>query len=679
MYEEITRTRVGVTTYLAPPGPLHEERGIAVVKEVIQACVRDQQVQVLIDLANVALISGLALEVLLDGRDQLAKLGGRLQVANPSPLLADIFRATGFDNFVTLVDLVTARAIPGRQSEPGTARRKLGDILLERGLLKAEQVAEATRLQKQSGKRLGRIFVERSWVSEIDLLKALSEQLGVPYVTLRPGLYDPAAAELVDIALARRLEILPMFRVKDTLTVATTDPLSVLDLDQIELATGCRLRLVLAQREQILKYLFEAYNGGEVLPEFATEAVDDLALVDGRQRDDYVTIDEMAGSSPVVNLINSILQRAIRDSVSDIHLEPGPVRGRVRFRIDGVLYEAMTPPLDTHPALVSRLKVMANLDIAERRMPQDGRIQVVTQGRTVDLRFSSLPGIFGEKVVLRVLDKNQSMLDIEKLGMHADILSTFRTLLGRSHGLILVTGPTGSGKNTTLYAAVNHLRGMERNIVTIEDPVEYQLDLVNQNQVNDAIGLTFARLLRHALRQDPDIIMVGEIRDRQTAEIAVQAALTGHLVLSTLHTNDAIGATSRLVEMGVEPYLLSSALIGVVAQRLVRHICPACQTSYLVEPEVLNAFGRSETAPVRLSRGRGCPACYDSGYRGRVPIHEILEVDAEVQRLMMVNTPRDEYVAHMQRRNARSLRDDGVQRAIEGVTTLDEIARAIHG
>ena len=321
---------------------------------------------------------------------------------------------------------------------------------------------------------------------------------------------------------------------------------------------------------------------------------------------------------------------------------------------------------------------MANLDIAERRMPQDGRIQVGTQGRTVDLRFSSLPGIYGEKVVLRVLDKNQAILDVDKLGMSENNLAGFNKLLDRSHGLLLATGPTGSGKTTTLYAAINRLKSMEKNIVTIEDPVEYQLDIINQNQVSDAIGLSFAKLLKHVLRQDPDIIMVGEIRDRQTAEIAVQAALTGHLVLSTLHTNDAAGAVSRMVEMGVEPYLLASALIGVVAQRLVRQVCGACKTTYLATPELAAAHGWSETANIRLVRGRGCQACYDSGYRGRFAIHELLEIDPGTQRLIIANATREELATHAQQHGHKPLYADGLGRALAGETTLEEISRVIH-
>ena len=357
------------------------------------------------------------------------------------------------------------------------------------------------------------------------------------------------------------------------------------------------------------------------------ELDDDFEHIDNALPDDYTGIDEMAAESPVINMVNSIIQRAVHDKVSDIHIEPSQKKCRMRFRIDGLLYEVMSPRIELHPALVSRLKVMANLDIAERRMPQDGRIQVHTQGRAVDLRFSSLPGLHGEKVVLRVLDKNQSILDIEQLGMQAGNVDAYKRLLDRSYGLILVTGPTGSGKTTSLYSAINYLNSLEKNIVTIEDPVEYQLDIVNQNPVRENIGLTFAKMLKHVLRQDPDVVMVGEIRERETAEIAVQAALTGHLVLSTLHTNDSIGAVTRMIDMGVEPYLLSSALIGVVAQRLVRSICPNCKPSTWPSPEIIEQYGWQDARQGAPVEGRGCAECYDAGYRGRMGIHEIIETE----------------------------------------------------
>ena len=342
-----------------------------------------------------------------------------------------------------------------------------------------------------------------------------------------------------------------------------------------------------------------------------------------------------------------------------------------------MLYEFQSPRIELHAPMVSRLKVMANLDISERRLPQDGRIQVNTQGRLVDLRFSSLPGLFGEKVVLRVLDKSQAVLDIDRLGIADTNLETLKRLLKRSNGLILVTGPTGSGKTTSLYSALQFLNSIEKNIVTIEDPVEYQMDIINQNQVRSDIGLSFAKILKHVLRQDPDIIMVGEIRERETAEIAVQAALNGHLVLSTLHTNDSIGAVTRMIDMGVEPYLLSSALVGVVAQRLVRTICPSCRTTYLAPPELVAQYGWQDKGKVKLAQGRGCTDCYDSGYKGRLAIHEILETNTELQRLIISSPSRDELTAYLEAKNVRGLFDDGLDRVLSGLTTAEEVARAI--
>jgi type IV pilus assembly protein PilB len=537
------------------------------------------------------------------------------------------------------------------------------------------RLEEAMHLQATTHKRMGKILVENGSISESDLLTALSQQLRIPYVAMRTGLYETAISNLLGRDVMRRLQVLPMFKVHDTLVLATTDPHAIPALDEVQDLTGCKLRLVLAKREDILKYQIDAYSGNDLSSELVENMATDIELVEQAQTD-YTHIDEMAGGSPVITLVNGLIQRAVRDGASDIHIESGRSRSFVRFRIDGVLYEVLSTRADLHPAIVSRLKVMANLDIAERRLPQDGRMQVTTQGRSVDLRFSSLSGIYGEKVVLRVLDKNNSILDVEKLGMSASNLTTLKKLLGRSYGLILVTGPTGSGKTTTLYASINQLKSIEKNIVTIEDPVEYQLDIINQNQVNDAIGLPFAKMLKHVLRQDPDIIMVGEIRDRETAEIAVQAALTGHLVLSTLHTNDAVGALSRMTDMGVEPYLLSSALAGVVAQRLVRGVCPACKTTYLPPPELVHKYHWPEGA--RLTKGKGCPACYDSGYRGRLGIHEIIESTDGLQQLMAKNPSKAELQAFTVAEGYKTLFDDGLQRALEGRTTIEEVARVIH-
>ena len=675
MDEVVTRSRIGAMTYVSPPGSLIEEASHTALLGALTACIGANQVQLVLDLGRVAALNGRAIEIMLETQAKLSLLGGRLKLVNPQPLVKEIFVATGVAEQLWLAETLSDGPASGWRG--GAGRQRLGEILLARGDLSKEQLAEVVQLQAETGKRVGRILIDKGLVPEADVLKALSVQLDMPYIAVRAGLYEPAAINLLSRETAKRLEVLPLFKVQGTLTLATADPQAVPVFDEVLQITGCRLRIVLSRREDIVKNLLEAYSGGNYSTALLEAEPEDLSLVADQIPDDYTTIDEMAGASPVINLVNNLIQRAIRDKASDIHVEITRGRSRVRFRVDGVLYEVMTPRVELHPAIVSRLKVMANLDIAERRMPQDGRIQVATQGRTVDLRFSSLPGINGEKVVLRVLDKNQSILDVEKLGMSRHNLDPFKLLLGRSHGLILVTGPTGSGKTTTLYAAVNYLKSMETNIVTIEDPVEYQLEIINQNQVNEAIGLSFAKMLKHVLRQDPDVVMLGEIRDRQTAEIAVQAALTGHLVLSTLHTNDAIGALSRMVDMGVEPYLLASALAGVVAQRLVRHVCPSCKTTYLAPPELAAANGWQQTEAIRLVKGRGCSACYDSGYKGRLGIHEVLVSNEALQRVMVKNPSRDDLSEHFKASGRHSLFRDGLNRVLEGRTTLEEVARAV--
>jgi type IV pilus assembly protein PilB len=616
---------------------------------------------------------------LFDLRQDLARAGGWLKITNAKPLIRDIFLVTGLDQVIDIVNSFNIDkpevARPKTTSSEGV---RIGDLLINKGLLTKEKVEEAIVLQKKSGKRLGQIIVSKGWVSEDVFLTTLGEQLGIPHIVMRQGLVDQEVFTQLDLEASRRLKVVPMFLVHGELTLATSDPQAIASFSEIEEKLDCKIRPVLVRKSDIIKTLNEAGSDSIYDAEILEDLDDDFEFIDNAPPDDYTGIDELAAGSPVINMVNSIIQRAVHDKVSDIHIEPSQKKCRVRFRIDGLLYEVMTPRIDLHPALVSRLKVMANLDIAERRMPQDGRIQVHTQGRSVDLRFSSLPGLHGEKVVLRVLDKNQSILDIEKLGMQEPNVVTYKRLLDRSYGLILVTGPTGSGKTTSLYSAINYLNSLEKNIVTIEDPVEYQLDIVNQNPVRENIGLTFAKMLKHVLRQDPDVVMVGEIRERETAEIAVQAALTGHLVLSTLHTNDSIGAVTRMIDMGVEPYLLSSALIGVVAQRLVRSICPNCKTEFLASPEIIEKYGWQDQGKVRLSKGRGCAECYDAGYRGRMGIHEIIETDPELQRLIIANASRDELTDYLNTHEIKLLFDDGIDRVREGKTTIEEIWRVVN-
>jgi type IV pilus assembly protein PilB len=673
--EDVLCTRVGVMMHLAPRTALVEAGIIDSLMATAKTCLQKGDAQLVLDLRSVSVINSSALEVIADIHEQAVRLGGWFKLAHPNTIVLDILTISGLTESITVIDVDPSRP---QQVKQAVGHRKLGEILVKKGLLTEERILEAIQIQKKTGARLGWIIMDKGWVPEQEVLRALGEQLSVPFVRLRTGIFDPVVAALIDRKTAQRLQVLPLQKVRGELALATTDPQAIPLFDEIETRTGCRVRPVIVQRKDILESINDAYSGNIEALDLIGEVDEDFQVVESSLPDDYAVIDERAEGSPITNLVNSIIQRAINDGASDIHIEPSRSKSRVRYRIDGVLYEVTVLRIDMHPSIVSRLKVMANLDIAERRLPQDGRIQVHTRGRTVDLRFSSLPGLFGEKIVLRILDKNQSLLDINRLGMSPSNLGKFTSLLGNSNGLILVTGPTGSGKTTTLYAALNQLNSIEKNIVTIEDPVEYQIDIVNQNEVRDHIGLSFSSILRHTLRQDPDIIMVGEIRDHETAEIAVQAALTGHLVLSTLHTNHAIGAITRLIDMGVEPYLLSSALIGVIAQRLVRGICPACKTSFIAPPDVVKRYGWEDQGQVQLARGRGCQECYDSGYRGRFAIHELLKVDETLERLVSNNPGREELSAYLREHDVKTLYEDGLEHVLRGETTLEEVSRVIN-
>jgi len=675
---EVARSRVGVDTYLAPSGSLTESSILDALKTEVQHSISAGETRLIIDLQQVPVLSSLVLELLLEWRSKLLTKGGILTLVNVNPVILEVLKITEVINYIHIVDRANHGGFTQKPLKSSAQHRRLGDMLIAENLVTPDKIDKAFQLQTTTGKRMGSILIEKGWISEMDMLKILGQQLGIPYIYLRPGLWDPACSELLDKNLCLRLKVLPLFKIHDRLFVATSDPQDLPALDEVKQRSGFTIKSVLAKNDDIVRHLKESLSAGELdISNYLNDLEEDFEVIESQILEDYATIDEMSSGSPVINLINALIQRAIRDGASDIHIEPARKKSRIRFRIDGILYEVMNPSVEMYPALVSRLKVMANLDIAERRLPQDGRIQVNTQGRVVDLRFSSLPGIFGEKIVLRVLDKNKSLLEIDKLSMSPANQATFLKLLKRSHGLILVTGPTGSGKTTTLYAAINYLNSVEKSIVTIEDPVEYQLDIVNQNQVKDMIGLTFAKILKHVLRQDPDIVMIGEIREKETAEIAVQAALTGHLVLSTLHTNESTGAIARLIEMGVEPYLLSSSLIGVIAQRLVRTICQECKTSYAAEPDEINRFGWQDKGPVKLFKGRGCPVCYDSGYKGRIATHEILTVGSSLQKLMITSPSQDQLAAYVKNAGMKTLYDDGMERVLQGKTTVEEIARVV--
>ncbi len=671
----VARVRIGVATHLAPTSSLNSNDSLQDLLLVVDECIGGGEFKIILDFAAVQTVDSLAISALMDLQDRLMKLGGWVKISGHNSIIAEVAEMTGLSDYVTFLNSSGERDRKKTEEVSFGPGARLGDILVARKLISQARIDEALKLQERLGKRMGQIIIDKGWVGENDVLRSLGEQLGVPFVRVRPGLFDPTTTALLDKSVARRLCVMPLFRIRSVVYLATAKPQDMPTFEEVSERMQCVVRPVLARKEDIQKLLNETMGIEEMSFDLVGDVDEDFAVIENLQIDDYSTIDEVAAGSPVVNLINSIIQRAVYDGASDIHLEPFRTHSRIRFRIDGLLYEFTAPRVELHPALVSRLKVMANLDIAERRMPQDGRIQVHTQGRSVDLRFSSLPGLYGEKVVLRILDKNQAILDVNKLNMCDENLAIFKQLLDANNGLILVTGPTGSGKTTSLYAGLNYIKSIEKNIVTIEDPVEYQLDIINQNEVRSGIGLTFAKILKHVLRQDPDIVMVGEIRERETAEIAVQAALTGHLVLSTLHTNDAVGAVTRLIDMGVEPYLLSSALLGVVGQRLVRTICPSCEADFLAPPELVSQFGWQKQGDVKLSRGKGCEECYDSGYKGRMGIHEILKTDGDLQKLIISSPSRDELSDYLDGRGFRSLFKDGLARALERRTTIEEVSR----
>jgi len=556
-------------------------------------------------------------------------------------------------------------------------RKRIGEILVSQGRITPEQLTEFLRIQKETSQPLGQILIEKEILTKEELTEVLGGQLGIPHIWLRKGLVDPHIVHVLPKEKAMHFQVIPMFRVNDVLTLATVDPHALFVFDEVSKITSLKVQPVLSRMDDILEAIRECYQEDVSIDEVMA-SIDETAIevVRTGAEKEVKEIAEMAEGSPVINLTNMVLLKATRDGASDIHIEREAKKFRIRIRVDGVLYELMSPKPEMHAAVVSRLKVMANLDIAERRIPQDGRIQVHADGRVVDIRFSSMPGIHGEKVVLRILDQSKVILDINKLGFDPEVLHRFKSLLTKPYGLILVCGPTGSGKTTTLYSALSMLNTLEKNIVTIEDPVEYQLEIINQNQIKEEIGLTFAKILKHTLRQDPDIIMVGEIRDRETAETAIQASLTGHMVLSTLHTNDSPSAITRLLEMGVEPYLISSSLLASLAQRLVRAICPECNTQYYAPKGVLKQLGVDENKNLRLFKGKGCSACYDSGFKGRIGLYELLEADEGLQSLVLDNPTIDALRRYLKENGHKTLKELGYKKVLEGVTTTEEVTRA---
>jgi len=550
----------------------------------------------------------------------------------------------------------------------------VGEILLERGKIKPEHLQAALAARKSPQDRIDRILVQMGFVSERDVLEVLSEQLSIPVVDLQETEIDVELLKQLPSRIVHRRKLVPISRTNDTLKVATCDPFDVYAFDELRMLTGLQVEPVLATEADIDRVIKKYLGvGGGTIDELIDEE-EEVQLISEVSQDNGDLV-EMAQEASVVKLVNEILVEAINERASDVHIEPFEGDLRIRYRIDGVLHTTNVPPQIRRfqAAIVSRIKIMSNLNIAEKRLPQDGGFKIRVHGREIDVRVSIIPTIWGEAVVMRLLDKQSLLLNLTDLGMSDETLAVWNELIRRPHGILLVTGPTGSGKTTTLYAALQAIVSPEIKILTIEDPVEYQLDGVNQVQVNPKIGLTFAHGLRSFLRHDPDVILVGEIRDRETAETAVQASLTGHLVFSSLHTNDAASANTRLLDMGIEPFLVASSVEAVLAQRLVRKICPHCKEPYKPDPKKLppDFDYQGET----LYRGRGCRECRGTGYMGRIGIFELLVINDEIRELIMQRSGSGPIIEAGKRNGLVLLREDGWRKVKQGITTPEEVLR----
>jgi general secretion pathway protein E len=555
--------------------------------------------------------------------------------------------------------------------------RSLGAILLENSTLTQEQLEEALNYQREKGIKLGEALIQLKFLRNEDILKALSIQLGIPYLNKLES--DNVTSDVISVLplnYAKKNEVLPRKKENGGIVVAMADPLNHYVLDDLRLVYNQPIRPVIASSYEIMGAINNVYNKMSDMGDSAAEDLEEGNLdTIGQELEEVQDLLDSADEAPIIRLVNSLLFRAVKQKASDIHVEPFEKDLIVRFRMDGVLYDIMHPPKKAYAAICSRLKIMANLNIAEKRLPQDGRIRIKIAGKDIDIRVSTVPTSFGESIVMRLLDKSHVVLDMEKLGITGRVLTQMRDVITRSHGIILVTGPTGSGKTTTLYAALSELNTPDVKIITCEDPVEYQMDGINQIPVNPKIDLTFATGLRAILRQDPDIVLVGEIRDKETAEIAVQAALTGHLVLSTLHTNDSASSITRLLDMGVQPFLVSSSVLAILAQRLIRKVCLDCAKKYVPSETELTQAGLTPEALKgrQLYRAVGCPNCMNTGYVGRVGIHEFLHMDEDVRTLVMQNVDATTMKKAAMAKGMMTLREDGVQKALKGLTTLEEV------
>ncbi len=543
-------------------------------------------------------------------------------------------------------------------------KKRLGDMLVEAGLITEAQVEQALA-EKEPDEKLGEALLRKGYITESQLIEVLEMQLEIPKVSLYNYPFDEKLFRLIPKDVAKKNHVIPLAREGDKLYIAMADPMDFFLINDLRMSTGFHISPAIATKDEITRAIARYYEYEDFVGEWLEEQNSTTAETPTRIEEDE--------DSPIIQLVNSILNSAIEQQASDIHLDPQERGVLVRIRIDGKLQDERVLPKEVQGVLLARIKIMANLDITEQRLPQDGRIRILIDVRQVDLRISTLPTIFGEKVVIRVLDMNTSITDITQLGFQESNLKKYLKMIESPHGIVLITGPTGSGKSTTLYASLNKLNEPDVNIISVEDPVEYQLQGINQVQVNSTIGMTFASALRSILRQDPNVIMVGEIRDRETAEIAIRGSLTGHLVLSTLHTNDSIGTLMRLIDMGVEPFLVASSLTGVVAQRLVRRICRNCKTEVEVTEREREIFASRNMTVEKVYRGKGCPICHMSGYRGRVGVTEVLSVTEEMRRALLNNESVSNLYDLAVKQGTIFLVDDGLQKVLDGLTTTEEV------
>ena len=550
----------------------------------------------------------------------------------------------------------------------------LGELLIEAGFLKREQLEEALRIQRETKQRTGEVLLELNYVTERQIMKALEFQYRIPLVDLNDMQINRDVAQLISEQLARKYTLIPIKLENRVLTVAMADALDFYAVDDVKRATSYDVRTVMAVRSEIITAIDRMYSNESA----------ELAAKDLQQESSLAaSLDELAlisesevSNAPVVRLINSIIQNAIRARASDIHIEPTDTEMRIRFRVDGALQEVMRSSKSAHPAVITRIKIIGKMDIAEKRVPQDGRVSMSLDNREVDLRISVLPTVYGEKVVIRILGQTTAHYSRDDLGLTPENMKLFGQIVRNPNGIILVSGPTGSGKTTTLYTMLSEMNKVDTNIVTVEDPVEYRMEGVNQVQVNQRAGLTFANGLRSILRQDPDIIMIGEIRDAETAEIAMRASITGHLVLSTIHTNDAPSSVARLIDMGIEPYLAAASLVGVIAQRLVRRLCPHCREKAEATPDELSIMKRHE--PTTIYKASGCPRCNNTGYSGRAPIHEILPISRDIKTLIEQRGTIEEIRKLGLSQGSTSLQANCVYLVLNGTTTIDELLRVTY-